>query len=202
MYNIVNFHWQLQVSIIFKKPCTFHLNNLRDQSVFIRYRIRHSRPTREFLLKGEPPECIPCNCPLTIKSPTNRMCWFCAVRHVLPGSLFTGPFYDCQARSHFKAAVLYGLLWVFGCLTGFECLVVFECLAVFECFNVWCIIHVLAMMMASVADHSLIKPPLTHFQAFPGSGRRTMSRIPCPASRFTEFSSSGCVLPASNNTVC
>ena len=31
-------------------------------------RIGHSRLTHEFLLKGEPPpECIPCNCPLTIK---------------------------------------------------------------------------------------------------------------------------------------
>ena len=33
-----------------------------------RCRIGHSRLTHEFLLKGEPPpECIPCNCPLTIK---------------------------------------------------------------------------------------------------------------------------------------
>ena len=40
----------------------------RDQSVFNRCRIGHSRLTHEFLLKGEPPpECIPCNCPLTIK---------------------------------------------------------------------------------------------------------------------------------------
>ena len=37
-------------------------------TVFSRCRIEHSRLTREFLLKGEPPpECIPCNCPLTIK---------------------------------------------------------------------------------------------------------------------------------------
>ena len=37
-------------------------------NVFNRCRIGHSRLTHEFLLKGEPPpECIPCNCPLTIK---------------------------------------------------------------------------------------------------------------------------------------
>ena len=35
---------------------------------FNRCRIGHSRLSHEFLLKGEPPpECIPCNCPLTIK---------------------------------------------------------------------------------------------------------------------------------------
>ena len=45
-----------------------HLSTRRDQSVFNRCRIGHSRLTHEFLLKGEPPpECIPCNCPLTIK---------------------------------------------------------------------------------------------------------------------------------------
>ena len=44
------------------------LSTRRDQSVFNRCRIGHSRLTHEFLLKGEPPpECIPCNCPLTIK---------------------------------------------------------------------------------------------------------------------------------------
>ena len=32
-----------------------HLNNRRDQSVFNRCRIGHSRLTPEFLLKGEPP---------------------------------------------------------------------------------------------------------------------------------------------------
>ena len=49
-------------------PCTFHLSNRRDQSVFNRCRIRHSRLTHGFLLKGEPPpECVPCNCPLTSK---------------------------------------------------------------------------------------------------------------------------------------
>ena len=38
------------------------------QSIFNRCRIGHYRLTRGFLLKGEPPpECIPCNCPLTIK---------------------------------------------------------------------------------------------------------------------------------------
>ena len=39
-----------------------------DQSVFNRCRIGRSRLSHEFLLKGEPPpECIPCNCLLTIK---------------------------------------------------------------------------------------------------------------------------------------
>ena len=38
------------------------------QSIFNRCRIGHYRLTRGFLLKGEPPpECIPCNCSLTIK---------------------------------------------------------------------------------------------------------------------------------------
>ena len=54
--------------IIVNEPRTHHLSTRRDQSVFNRCRIGHSRLTHEFLLKGEPPpECIPCNCPLTIK---------------------------------------------------------------------------------------------------------------------------------------
>ena len=49
-------------------PSTHHLSTRRDQSVFNRCRIGHSRLTHQFLLKGEPPpECIPCNCPLTMK---------------------------------------------------------------------------------------------------------------------------------------
>ena len=53
---------------IVNEPRTHHLSTRRDQSVFNRSRIGHSRLMQEFLLKGEPPpECIPCNCPLTIK---------------------------------------------------------------------------------------------------------------------------------------
>ena len=38
------------------------------QQLWISSRIGHSHLTQEFLLKGEPPpDCIPCNCPLTIK---------------------------------------------------------------------------------------------------------------------------------------
>ena len=43
----------------------------------------------------------------------------------------------------------------------FECLMVFEWL-ICECLNVWCIIHVLAVMMASVADTALNHHSLTH----------------------------------------
>ena len=57
-----------KIAPIVNEPRTHHLNTRRDQSVFNRCRIGHSRLTQEFLLKGElPPECIPCNCPLTIK---------------------------------------------------------------------------------------------------------------------------------------
>ena len=57
-----------EITPIVNEPCTHHLSTRRDQSVFNRCRIGHSRLTHEFLLKGEPPpECIPCNCPLTIK---------------------------------------------------------------------------------------------------------------------------------------
>ena len=57
-----------EIAPIVNEPLTHHLSTRRDQSVFNRCRIGHSRLTHEFLLKGEPPpECIPCNCPLTIK---------------------------------------------------------------------------------------------------------------------------------------
>ena len=46
------------------KLCTTHIQLVSCD----RCRIGHSRLTHEFLLKGEPPpECIPCNCLLTIK---------------------------------------------------------------------------------------------------------------------------------------
>ena len=57
-----------EIAPIVNEPRTHHLSTRRDQSVFNRCRIGHSRLTHEFLLKGEPPpECIPCNCLLTIK---------------------------------------------------------------------------------------------------------------------------------------
>ena len=57
-----------EIAPIVNEPRTHHLSTRRDQSIFIRCRMGHSRLTHEFLLKGEPPpECIPCNCPLTIK---------------------------------------------------------------------------------------------------------------------------------------
>ena len=57
-----------EITPIVGEPCTHHLSTRRDQSVFNRCRIGHSRLTHKFLLKGEPPpECIPCTCPLTIK---------------------------------------------------------------------------------------------------------------------------------------
>ena len=57
-----------EITPIVNEPCTHHLSTRRDQPVFNRCRIGHSRLTHEFLLKGEPPPgCIPCNCPLTIK---------------------------------------------------------------------------------------------------------------------------------------
>ena len=57
-----------EIAPIVNEPRTHHLSTRRDQSVFNRCRIGHSRLTHEFLLKGgPPPECIPCNCLLTIK---------------------------------------------------------------------------------------------------------------------------------------
>ena len=57
-----------EIAPIVNEPRTHHLSTRRDQSVFNRCRIGHSHLTNEFLLKGEPPpECIPCNCLLTIK---------------------------------------------------------------------------------------------------------------------------------------
>ena len=57
-----------KITPIVSQPRIHHLSNRRDQSVFNRCQIGHSRLTYEFLLKGEPPpECIPCNCSLTIK---------------------------------------------------------------------------------------------------------------------------------------
>ena len=51
-----------EIAPIVNEPRTHHLSTRRDQSVFNRCRIGHSRLTHEFLLKGEPPpECIPCN---------------------------------------------------------------------------------------------------------------------------------------------
>ena len=55
---------------------THHLSTRRDQSVFNRCRIGHSRQTHEFLLKGEPPqECIPCELSFNHQAPiADRMC--------------------------------------------------------------------------------------------------------------------------------
>ena len=44
---------------IVNEPRTHHLSSRRDQSVFNRCRIGHSRLTHEFLLKGEPPPMHP-----------------------------------------------------------------------------------------------------------------------------------------------
>ena len=44
------------------------LYDRRDEVVLTRLRIGHTRLTHSFILLGEdPPECIPCGCPLTIK---------------------------------------------------------------------------------------------------------------------------------------
>ena len=51
-----------EIAPLVNEPRTHHLKNRRDQFVFNRCRIGHSR--LELLLKGEP---LPCNCPLTIK---------------------------------------------------------------------------------------------------------------------------------------
>ena len=60
--------WHCQQSLSSSSLLSAVCSTRRDQSVFNRCRIGHSRLTHEFLLKGEPPpECIPCNCPLTIK---------------------------------------------------------------------------------------------------------------------------------------
>ena len=56
-----------EIAPIVNEPRTHHLSTRRDQSVFNRCRIGHSRLTHEFLLKGEPPpECIPCKAPSTL----------------------------------------------------------------------------------------------------------------------------------------
>ena len=56
-----------EIAPIVNEPRTHHLSTHRDQSVFNTCQIGHSRLTHEFLLKGEPPpECIPCNWPLTV----------------------------------------------------------------------------------------------------------------------------------------
>ena len=57
-----------KITPIVSQPHTHHLSNRGDQSIFNRCRIGHSHLTHEVLLKGEPPpECIPRDCPLTIK---------------------------------------------------------------------------------------------------------------------------------------
>ena len=57
-----------EIAPIVNEPRTHHLCTRRDQCIFKSCQIGHSCLTHEFLLKGElPPECIPCNCPLTIK---------------------------------------------------------------------------------------------------------------------------------------
>ena len=64
-----------EIAPIVNEPRTHHLSTRRDQSVFNRCRIGHSRLTHEFLLKGEPPlECIPCNFLLTIKHLLIELC--------------------------------------------------------------------------------------------------------------------------------
>ena len=53
-------------SVKYAKPK--YLTNRNDQTVFTRCCIGHSRLTNDYHLKGEPPpECIVCNCTLTVK---------------------------------------------------------------------------------------------------------------------------------------
>ena len=108
-----------EIAPIVNEPCTHHLSTRRDQSVFNRCRIGHSRLTHEFLLKGEPPpECIPCNCLLTIKHLLIECVDFNDVRqrfyqvHSLTHSL-QGLFKTVKAEvilEFLKAAALYRLL--------------------------------------------------------------------------------------------
>ena len=67
-------HWDQQTSnklfeiqpIVGKS--NFNFGNRKDQVVLTRCRIGHSRTTHSFILKNEPrPECVPCQCPYSIK---------------------------------------------------------------------------------------------------------------------------------------
>ena len=93
-----------------------NLSTRRDQSVFNRYRIGHSRLTHEFLLKGEPPpECIPCNCLLTIKHLLIECVDFNDVRqrfYQVPSLQDLFKTVKPEVILEFlKAAALYRLLW-------------------------------------------------------------------------------------------
>ena len=116
------------------EPHTHHVNNRRDQSVYNRCRIGHSRRTCEFLLKGEPPpECIPCNCPLTIKHLLIEGAGFNDVRQ---------RFYQVPSvQDRFKTRSDFGLL-------ESSCAVQAFCRA-YDCLKHQ---HVLAVKMASVAN--------------------------------------------------
>ena len=92
----------------------------RDQSVFNRCRFGHSRLTRDFLLKGElPPECIPCNCPLTIKHLLIECADFNDVRQRFYQVPSLQDLFKIQTRSHleFLKAELCTVQAFMSCLT-------------------------------------------------------------------------------------
>ena len=103
-----------EIAPIVNEPRTHHVKTRRDQSVFKRCRIGHSCLTHEFLLKGEPPpECITCNCPLTIKHLLIKCVDFSDVRqrfYRVPslGDLFKTVKPEVILE-FLKAAALYGL---------------------------------------------------------------------------------------------
>ena len=106
-----------EIAPIVNEPHTHHLSTRRDQSVFNRCPIGHSRLTHEFLLKGEPPpECIPCNCPLTIKHLLIQCVDFNDVRqrfYQVPSLQDLFKTVKPEVMLEFlKAAALYRLLWV------------------------------------------------------------------------------------------
>ena len=105
-----------EIAPIVNEPRTHHLSTRRDQSVFNRCRIGHSRLTHEFLLKGEPPpECIPCNCLLTIKHLLIECVDFSDVRqrfYQVPSLQDLFKTVKPEVILEFlKAAALYKLLW-------------------------------------------------------------------------------------------
>ena len=75
IYNLWQIGWDLEVhNKLHEIQPLLHMHNLkscrgrRDQVVLTRCRLGHTRTTHSYILNNEPrPECVPCNCPYTIK---------------------------------------------------------------------------------------------------------------------------------------
>ena len=134
------------IAPIVNEPCTHHLSTRRNQSIFNRCRIGHSRLTHKFLLKGGSPECIPCNCPLTIK-------------HLFDFNNVRQRFYQVPSvQDLFKTVKPEGILEFLKQLRCTDFYEFFECLT---CMRFFSPLTCLRREDGLSCRHS-VEPPLTH----------------------------------------